>query len=74
MFPCDVYNLAQVKLVVFDFDKTITKRHTQGSVGTRHKAEPEFILENFADLDFLLFSVPFIQAQSIKVGGEAQVD
>lgn len=59
-----------VKLCIFDFDKTITLRHTQGSVAIhqKHKAEDEFIQNNFADLEFLKFVVPFIKAQQVEVG------
>jgi len=58
---------AKVKLVVFDFDKTITRKHTGGSVLLPVNASDEFILENFADLEFFKFCVPFIKAQGCHV-------
>jgi hypothetical protein len=60
---------SKVKLVIFDFDKTITARHTQGSIPVhqKHKAEDEYINNNFADLSFLKFVVPFIKAQNCQV-------
>lgn len=60
---------SKVKLVVFDFDKTITARHTQGSIPVHqpHKTEDEYINKNFADLVFLRFAVPFIKAQNSEV-------
>eukprot|EP00040_Diaphanoeca_grandis_P020601 m.109564 g.109564 ORF g.109564 m.109564 type:complete len:312 (-) comp27967_c2_seq1:449-1384(-) len=57
----------KIKLVVFDFDKTITKLHTQGAVIFQNEATPEFIENNFADLEFLKFCVPFIKAQGCTV-------
>lgn len=57
----------KIKLVVFDFDKTITKLHTQGAVIFQNEATPEFIQSNFADLQFLKFAVPFIKAQGCTV-------
>lgn len=43
----------KVKIVIFDFDKTITNKHTGGSVLLPVHATDEFIEGNFADLEFL---------------------
>eukprot|EP00035_Acanthoeca_spectabilis_P021531 m.438756 g.438756 ORF g.438756 m.438756 type:complete len:217 (-) comp18281_c0_seq1:144-794(-) len=57
----------KVKIVIFDFDKTITNKHTGGSVLLPVHATDEFIEGNFADLEFLKFVVPFIRAQGVQV-------
>eukprot|EP00037_Helgoeca_nana_P006092 m.56516 g.56516 ORF g.56516 m.56516 type:complete len:218 (-) comp16981_c0_seq1:251-904(-) len=57
----------KVKLVIFDFDKTITNKHTGGSVMLPVHATDGFITGNFADLEFFKFVVPFIKAQGVQV-------
>eukprot|EP00729_Bicosta_minor_P013978 gene13978-6715_t len=68
----------KIKLIAFDFDKTITRKHTQGAVQLPGQCTPEFIDANFADLEFFRFVVPFIKAQNCEVGvasfGEDQPD
>jgi len=55
-------------MVVFDFDKTITRKHTGGAVMLPAYANDDFIKANFADLEFFKFVVPFIRAQNCLVG------
>eukprot|EP00041_Stephanoeca_diplocostata_P007004 m.96841 g.96841 ORF g.96841 m.96841 type:complete len:213 (-) comp16673_c0_seq1:195-833(-) len=57
----------KIKCVIFDFDKTITKKHTGGSVLLPVNASDDFIKSNFADLEFFKFCVPFIKAQGVHV-------
>jgi len=57
----------KVKVVIFDFDKTITKKHTGGAVLLPVHASDDFIVNNFADREFFQFVVPFIRAQGIPV-------
>lgn len=47
----------KVKVVIFDFDKTITNKHTGGSVALPAYATDDYIAGNFADLDFFRVSV-----------------
>ena len=39
-------------MYVFDFDKTITNKHTRGAVFIPSQAEPDELRKNFADLEF----------------------
>lgn len=39
-------------MIIFDFDKTITRRHTGGAVTNPANATDEFIDKNFADKEF----------------------
>jgi len=57
----------KTKIVVFDFDKTITRKHTGGSVMLPAFADERYIKDNFADLEFFKFVAPFIRAQSVTV-------
>lgn len=47
----------KVKVIIFDFDKTITNKHTGGSVALPAYATDDYIAGNFADLDFFRVSV-----------------
>eukprot|EP00039_Didymoeca_costata_P026088 m.14894 g.14894 ORF g.14894 m.14894 type:complete len:228 (-) comp5243_c0_seq1:158-841(-) len=68
----------KIKLIVFDFDKTITRKHTGGMVQLPGQTTDEYITKNFADLKFFRFVVPFIRAQNCAVGiasfGESDED
>eukprot|EP00038_Savillea_parva_P027380 m.59264 g.59264 ORF g.59264 m.59264 type:complete len:216 (+) comp7874_c0_seq2:159-806(+) len=57
----------KTKVVIFDFDKTITLKHTGGSVMLPAYADEKYIRDNFADLEFFQFVAPFIRAQSVQV-------
>lgn len=85
VFGCAVYvyiylqpAAGKIKMIAFDFDKTITRKHTQGAVQLPGQCTPEFIEANFADLEFFKFVVPFIKAQNCEVGiasfGEEEPD
>jgi hypothetical protein len=57
-----------IKLVVWDFDKTITRKHTNGSVSVGNQITDEYILGNFADLEFFKWAVPHIKRIGIPMG------
>jgi hypothetical protein len=42
----------KIGMFVFDFDKTITNKHTRGAIFQTVQAEPDELKKNFADLDF----------------------
>ncbi len=42
----------QYGMVVLDFDKTITNKHTRGAIFQASLMEPAELQKNFADLDF----------------------
>jgi hypothetical protein len=56
-----------VKLVVWDFDKTITRKHTNGSVSVGNQITDEYIIGNFADLEFFRWAVPHIKKIGIPM-------
>jgi len=56
-----------IKLVIFDFDKTITRKHTGGFVQVPAEITDEYMDANFADLEFFKFVVPYIRAQGVHV-------
>lgn len=76
----------KIKLVIFDFDKTITKQHTGGVVRWRsggrkvlpEKATQEYIDLNFAHKEFFTWVVPLIRGYGVKVAiasfGEEEED
>ena len=43
-------------MFVFDFDKTITNKHTRGAIFQPGQESPEELTKNFADLEFFRFS------------------
>jgi len=51
-----------------DFDKTITRAHTNGGVQMPAFATEEYIASNFADLKLFQWLVPFCINQDAKVG------
>eukprot|EP00040_Diaphanoeca_grandis_P021864 m.116724 g.116724 ORF g.116724 m.116724 type:complete len:231 (+) comp28531_c0_seq1:254-946(+) len=51
-------------VIIFDFDRTITRKHTNGCVLLPAHAKDEYIENNFADLEFFRWVVP----QIIKKG------
>lgn len=44
-------------MFVFDFDKTITNKHTRGAIFQPVMAEPDELRKNFADLEFFRFGL-----------------
>ena len=57
------------KVVVLDFDKTITKKHTRGMITQLALLADDAILANFADLKFFQYSCKHI----IKCGGRIAI-
>ena len=53
--------------IVLDFDKTITQRHTNGSVLVGRQLAPDVLEKNFADLAFFREIIPVIVAAGAKV-------
>lgn len=49
-----------IRMVVLDFDKTITSRHTRGAIFQTAGLEEEELRKNFADLAFFKQIVPII--------------
>jgi len=54
--------------VILDFDKTITRAHTNGGVQMPAFATDEYIASNFADLKLFQWLVPFVVNQDAKLG------
>eukprot|EP00050_Salpingoeca_kvevrii_P010492 m.8691 g.8691 ORF g.8691 m.8691 type:complete len:209 (+) comp2889_c0_seq1:370-996(+) len=52
--------LEPIKMVVLDFDKTITKRHTRGAIFQTAALADEELLKNLADVEFFRKIVPII--------------
>ena len=50
----------QTKLIVLDFDKTITNKHTRGAIFHLAGMEVDVLKKNFADLDFFKVIIPII--------------
>jgi hypothetical protein len=57
-------------MIVFDFDKTITNKHTRGAIFQASQAEPEELKKNFADLDFFRYYLN----ENMAAGRKAFVD
>lgn len=55
------------KLVVLDFDKTITNRHTRGAIFQPSGLDEHVLLQNFADIEFLRKFVPAAVRAGAKV-------
>eukprot|EP00042_Codosiga_hollandica_P012613 m.28429 g.28429 ORF g.28429 m.28429 type:complete len:133 (-) comp40163_c0_seq2:496-894(-) len=48
-------------MVVFDFDKTITKKHTSGAIFQTAQMADDVLLENFADIEFFRRVIPLFK-------------
>jgi len=54
-----------LEVIIFDFDRTITRKHTNGAVMLPAHAKDDFIEKNFADLNFFKWLIPFIKSKKV---------
>lgn len=57
----------KIEMVVLDFDKTITLKHTRGCILQTAMLADEEILKNFADIEFFRTVVPFLVSKGVLV-------
>lgn len=54
-------------MAVFDFDKTITAKHTRGAIWISDHLQPDVLRKNFASLSFFQELIPLLHSKGCRV-------